>query len=165
MPGKKGNYLKTLRLFLEFVAQNAPSRKQVQEWIRLKFSSLRKEKVVNDRVNTLLSLGLTTQAKEGPIKLTASGEQFLKTQNSRIVYENLALTYEGFQEILEMLQEKPKTLDEITLALKEKIGTNWETTAQVKIRLSWLEELGCLKKKWRIFLLNRTRDSYQGERN
>jgi hypothetical protein len=70
-----------------------------------------------------------------------------------IVYEMLIQKYKGVQEIIQILQEKPKTLHETARALKEKIGTNWKTTAQCAIRVFWLENLGYLKRNGKFFSL------------
>jgi hypothetical protein len=43
------------------------------------------------------------------------------------------------------LRENPRTPAELLAYLNEVLGTAWETEAQVRFRLGWLENLGLAK--------------------
>jgi hypothetical protein len=148
-----GKIIETTTKFLKHVEKTAPPKNSIYEWVKTEFPTL-SERVAKDRANMLLNLGLTTNTQDGCLELTIAGEQFLKTQKSNIIYENLNLKYLGLEEILEILREKPQTLEEIAVVLKEIIGVNWKTNSQCAIRLWWLEELGIIRANGKFFSLN-----------
>ena len=48
----------------------------------------------------------------------------------------------GITELLAMLEARPMTSIEALAPLNEALGVSWETDAQVRFRLGWLENLG-----------------------
>jgi hypothetical protein len=66
-----------------------------------------------------------------------------------IALENVA----GFQEILDTLGSAASTPEQLLARLREALGVTWETDAQIKWRLGWLENLGMVAEHegvWRL---------------
>jgi hypothetical protein len=48
----------------------------------------------------------------------------------------------GFDELVATLKQRPMTPAEALALLNEALGLSWETDAQIRFRLGWLENLG-----------------------
>jgi DNA-binding PadR family transcriptional regulator len=136
------------------VRESNPSEKQFQEWILREFPSLKSRRVVKDRVGTIENLGLIIRSGDGGFTLSDEGEQFLRTHDKKILYGMLDMRYVGVHEVLELLQEKPSTPNEIASFIENKTGVKWQTLAPCSLRLGWLQGLGYVTKTGRHFSLS-----------
>jgi hypothetical protein len=68
----------------------------------------------------------------------------------------------GFDEILEALAAGPMSASQLLVLLQERLGVTWETDAQVKFRLGWLENLGRVHEQhglWNLAVMTTTNQS------
>lgn len=129
------------------------SETQFQEWIQREFPSLKSRRVVKNHVGTIENLGLIIRSGDVGLTLSDEGEQFLRTHDKKILYEMLDMRYVGVHEVLELLQEKPSTLEEIESFIEDKTGIRWQTRTQYSLRLGWLQGLGIVTKTGRYYSL------------
>jgi hypothetical protein len=76
------------------------------------------------------------------IAVTAMGAEYLDDPSSNALLAVARRTVAGFDEILDALAAGGQSTSDLLALLKERLGVNWETEAQVKFRLGWLENLG-----------------------
>lgn len=153
LPGKKECYVTTLIKCLEFIKENCPSKNGFQKWLQREFPSIKSEQVLKDRVNTVLDLGLTIKIRADRFTLSDAGRQFLNTQDKKILYKLLEILYTGFYEIVGLLHQKSRTLDEIRSFLTETGNEKWESKGQCRIRMTWMEALGYITINGHFFCL------------
>ena len=64
----------------------------------------------------------------------------------------------GFDELLAELDQHVLSADDGLRVLTESLGVEWESDAQVKFRLAWLENLGVAKQRGGRWELVRNRE-------
>jgi hypothetical protein len=140
--GGKGNYVLTLKRILEKICKENPTTDQLVSWLRTEYKSFSES--VPSHVLRVVERNLGFIQKVGrQVSLTSSGEEFLKTNENRLVLDALQKRVLGFDEILSMLSKSPGlSLTEIHKGLVEKFNLDWKTTAQTMFRLAWLVSLG-----------------------
>jgi len=152
--GGKRNYVLTLRKVLERIDQENPTMDQLISWLKTEykgssdtvpFSVLR---VVSKILRFMENVG-------GRVKLTPSGQEFLKTGQDRLILDALRKQVLGFEEIIAILTERPElTLTEIHKELLQRCNLDWTTTTQTMIRLNWLESLGLVDEQYGKYRLS-----------
>jgi len=153
LPGGAKKYLDTLAKCLELVEERNPSETEFDEWFRQEFPSVKSKRSVKDCTRTFESLGLMVGSRDG-FALTDKAKEFLKTHDKKILYVTLDNRYVAVHDILQLLREKPLTLEEIVSSLASNTsGVKWETGTQYSLRLNWLLGLGYVIKNGRYFSL------------
>lgn len=152
LPGGEHEYMNSALKILGFIQKRNPTREELREWFELSFPSTTSKTSFRTGVSILKNAELIKMAKD-VFTLTDSGTKFLQTRNARLVFENLAKNYLGMNEIVRLLREKPRTIDEISSSLNTELRLNWKSTTNWKVRMNWLENLGYVTTEGRDYLL------------
>ena len=142
LPGGINSYVETLFTMLDAVAAGTMTKTDYVRWLMATFEQVRSEKTANGYVNVPRSIGLTTVV-EGKIRLTPDGERVRESKDRDILFGILAKNILGIDEIMEFLKttQEPQTEANVLAFLKENLGVEWTTFAQVNFRLMWLVNL------------------------
>jgi len=143
LPGGGDKYIDTLTKCLEYLQTTNPSEKQLIQWLLQTFKV--KTSVVKSSISTMKNLELIVKSDD-KILLSDTAVKFLQTHDNNLIYERLNANYFGIGEILQLLHEKSRTIDEIFGILNQKIGGRWGAKRQVEIRINWLFGLGYITK-------------------
>jgi hypothetical protein len=65
----------------------------------------------------------------------------------------LKLKIVGISEFLEELDKSPLSLEEAHSFFKEKLMVDWETDMQTRFRISWLENVGAIRREGEGYVL------------
>jgi hypothetical protein len=76
------------------------------------------------------------------LAVTTAGADYLTDPTSPRLYALAESNVAGFSDLVAALREGPRTTAELLTRLNDALGLNWETEAQVRFRLGWLENLG-----------------------
>lgn len=152
LPGSAKKYLDAVIKCLEFVGGRSPSETEFQEWFLQEFPSVKSKRSVRDYIRTIENLGLMTMSRDD-FTLTDEAKEFLNAHEKKILYEALDRRYVAVHDILELLREKPSTLEEIASFLENKSGIKWRTRTQYSVRLSWLLGFGYVTESGRYYSL------------
>jgi hypothetical protein len=76
------------------------------------------------------------------LAVTTAGAEYLSDPASPRLYALAESNVAGFSELLAILRESPRTPAELLVYLNRVLGFAWETEAQIRFRLGWLENLG-----------------------
>lgn len=87
--------------------------------------------------------------------LTADGASYLQTPDADTLLTLLRKSVAGFDELLDLLGTRALTLEEGRTLLNNALAVEWESDAQVKFRLGWLENLGVVAQHSGRWELNR----------
>jgi len=88
----------------------------------------------------LRSLNLIeTQGEQ--ITVTAAGATYLEDPSPEALLAIARSNVAGFDELLDALGTGPKTPAALLEHLRSELGVSWETDAQVRSRLGWLENM------------------------
>jgi hypothetical protein len=85
--------------------------------------------------------------------VTASGTAYLDDPSDQALLKIARTTVAGFDEILARLETGPASTQDLYAHLRSELGVTWETDAQVRFRLGWLEILGAVdgsSAEWRL---------------
>ena len=85
---------------------------------------------------------------DGKFKLTTDGKHVFETKDCDVLYLVIAKNILGIEEIVEFLKtaEEPQSEANVMNFLKENLGVEWTTFAQVNFRLLWLVNLGKVRR-------------------
>lgn len=101
----------------------------------------------------LKGIGLVIN-KAGKLSLTELGNQFCNHPNKRFVANLIHDKYRIFGEILFLIQDNPKTVEDIDEMLCRDYSLNWENLSNTRRRTDWLEVLGLIEavgnRKWGV---------------
>ena len=86
--------------------------------------------------------------------LSDVADRFLQTHDYSIIYDLLKRQYVGVEQIVVLVREKPRSIDEVSLFLKESIGTGGTSHRQIEIKLDWLRGLGYVVKFGRTYTIS-----------
>lgn len=147
LPGGVDSYVETLFIMLDAVANENLTARELSHWLMKAFEQVRSEKTAVGYVNVPRSIGLTSIV-EGKVRLTADGEQVRQSRDRNVLFEIFAKNIFGIDEIMELLKtaKEPQTAADVLAFLKENLGVEWTTFAQVNFRLLWLMNLGRVKR-------------------
>jgi hypothetical protein len=126
---------------LSYVASEAPTMPQAIKWLIDSFDRVSSEKVARGYWQVPRNFGLTETEGE-QLAVTSDGAEYLSDPTAPRLYALAESNVVGFAELLVALQEHPRTPAELLAYLNGVLGTAWETEAQIRFRLGWLENLG-----------------------
>lgn len=147
LPGGIDAYVTTLLQMLDALASHPMTRPEWIQWLMKSFPQVRSEKSAGGYANVPRAIGLTEMIN-GKISLTADGKKVHESKSSDDLYAVFAQNILGIEEIMEFFKTTDTTQTEanVMVFLKENLGVEWTTFAQVNFRLLWLVNLGKLKR-------------------
>jgi hypothetical protein len=141
LPGGRLAWKATLDHMLGFVASEAPTMPQAIRWLIDSFDRVSSEKVARGYWQVPRNFGLTELEGE-QLAVTTAGAEYLSDPTSPRLYALAESNIAGFSELLSALREGPHSAAELLFYLNKVLGFAWETEAQIRFRLGWLENLG-----------------------
>lgn len=147
LPGGIDAYVETLYQILDALHATPMTKSELSRWIMKAFPQVKSEKTAAGYVNVPRTIGTTT-LRDGKFILTEDGKQAQSSRDAEFLYDVLAKNVLGIEEIIELLKNdpEPKSEADIMAFLKENLGVEWTTFAQVNFRLLWLMNLGKLRR-------------------
>ena len=128
-----------------FVAESGPTMREAIAWMIQRWDSVNSEKSARGYWQVPRSFGLLETTGEH-IALTADGATYLETPNNGLLLALLRKSVAGFDELIAELEERPLSADGGLTLLNSTLGVGWESDAQVRFRLGWLENLGLVEQ-------------------
>jgi hypothetical protein len=122
------------------VAEETPEPEAIK-WLIDSFDRVSSEKVARGYWQVPRNFGLTETEGE-QLAVTTAGAEYLSDPTSPRLYALAESNVMGFSELLAALREGPRTPAELLVHLNKTLGFAWQTEAQVRFRLGWLENLG-----------------------
>jgi hypothetical protein len=101
------------------------------------------------------SMGLIN-IKEGIYSLSDDGKKYFENKSLDILYNIISKNIYAFEDIVEYLKtaDSPQTEEDILEYLKENLGVEWTTFAQINFRLLWLINLKMIIKNDEGYSIN-----------
>ena len=115
------------------------------------------EKVARGYWQVPRSFGLLETVGER-LALTPDGSTYLASSSPDVLLAVVRKSVAGFDELLAELDQHALSADDGLRVLTESLGVEWESDAQVKFRLGWLENLGVAKQRGGRWELVRNRE-------
>jgi predicted RNA-binding protein len=154
-PGGSHKYIDSLKKCLVFVKAKNPPREELIEWFSRTFPPRSESKrMPTDYVYTVLNLGVVIEIDD-KLHLSDIGEKFSETSENKLIYQQLDANYLAISDIVQLLREKPQTLDDVLGFLREKVKIKWKTRTQVAIRLNWLWSMGYIVQDGMLYGLSK----------
>jgi len=155
MPGGVDSYADTLGQLLCVIAGGLKSKPKLVEWFKDTFDSVESERTANAYLNVPRTLGLTRHLGAN-VTLTEVGQALAQKMDLSLVNTQLARHVVGIDEIMEYLQAstEPQDAQAILDFLRENLGIDWKTFAQINYRLNWLRSIRKITKTpegWQVF--------------
>jgi hypothetical protein len=147
LPGGIDAYVQTLFHVIDSVHATAMTKDQLIDWFMKHYPQVKSRKTAAGYVNVPRALGATA-VKDGKIVLTPEGVSIEATKSIQEVYALLHHNILGVEEIMEFFHTapSPRTEADVLAFLKESLGIEWTTFAQVNFRLLWLVNTGKLQR-------------------
>jgi C-terminal AAA-associated domain len=139
LPGGNQAYVVALEKLLPHAADQ-PTTHDFIGRLQQEFPQVESIATANGYIRVLVALGFV-EVDSGQISLTPAGRQFVETHDVELVRAALRERVVGVNEVLDALEQEPRTMDELQAVLAE-AGLAWETKAQLGWRLHWLESVG-----------------------
>ena len=141
MPGGARVWKESLDAMLAFVAHSGATLVDGVEWMFGQFDRVKSEKVARGYWQVTRSFGLLEIVGEH-MALTPAGAMYLASPSAEVLLGVIRNAVAGFDELLAALDAGALSAADGLKLLKTSLGVTWETDAQVKFRLGWLENLG-----------------------
>lgn len=147
LPGGIDAYVDTLFQALDALAVGPKSKTALVHWFMRTFPQVKSEKTAEGYVNVPRAIGMT-ETIEGKITLTTEGARIQMSKDREDLFAVFAKNILGIEEMMEFFKtaEEPQTEADVMAFLKENLGVEWTTFAQVNFRLLWLVNLGKLRR-------------------
>lgn len=145
VPGGVRSYVESTAAMLKHIGAASPVLDQMTDWVKKTFERAKSESTIKGYIGVLRTLGLVVFDGENLV-LTPQGAECLSADPRKIIAAQLRARVAGISEILEAVQAKSMTKQEIHSLLLEQLGTTWETMLQTEYRLQWMENAGLLRK-------------------
>jgi restriction system protein len=139
LPGGNQAYVTALEKLLP-LALDQPATANFVSRVQREFPQVESPATANGYVRVLVALGFI-ELSGGQISLTPVGRSFVEFHDVELVRKALADRVVGVNELLEELERGPRTMEQLQQVLAE-VGLAWETNAQLRWRLHWLESVG-----------------------
>jgi hypothetical protein len=148
LPGGIFSYVESLFAALDAVATNNFTKRDFVRWFMKTFEQVKSEKTANGYANVPRSIGLI-RLENSRVRLTPDGASVQRSRDRSVLFEIFAKNILGIEEIIEFLKnaDGPQTEADVFNLLKENLGVEWTTFAQVNFRLLWLVNLGKVTRK------------------
>ncbi len=138
LPGGNQAYVAALEKLLP-LAGDQPTATEFTSRLQREFPQVESLATASGYARVLVALGLI-EINSGQISLTPTGREFAETRNVELVRGALRSRIVGVKELLEELEQGPRTMEQLQQVLAD-LGLAWETTAQLGWRLHWLESV------------------------
>ena len=102
--------LENLEAALEHIVENAPSEDELIEWV-LNTTNAENQAGVERRLGFLETIDLL-ERDNGDYFLTPRSEEFLRTDDTRVIFEGLRKNVIGFEPLLKALYEQPLSIED-----------------------------------------------------
>jgi restriction system protein len=139
LPGGNQAYVTALETLLPLAADQPTSTDFISR-LQQAFPQVESIATANGYVRVLVALGFV-EVSGGQVSLTPIGREFVETNDVELVCEALRTRVVGVKELLDELENGPRTMEQLQEVLAE-VGLAWETNAQLGWRLHWLESVG-----------------------
>lgn len=136
--------LRVLAQFLSFIHTEQPAETAASKWIRT-YINASSPAAVSRHLTFLETIGLI-ESVESALQLDTAGEKWLATQADRVLFDALHANVAGFEIILEAVQERPRTDDELMAALNDSGPFDMESPGVAARHREWLEVLGYVER-------------------
>jgi len=146
LPGGGQVWKQSLDSMLRYVAGVGPTMREAIGWILQTFDRVNSEKVARGYWQVPRSFGLLETVGEH-LQLTADGVGYLDSGDAEDLVTLIRQSVAGFDELLDALDQGPISADAGLRLLNDQLGVAWESDAQVRFRLSWLENLGVVEQR------------------
>lgn len=140
LPGGVTSYFDSALAILAEVQANAPSTDELLDFLRRQYGV--EGKVAGDGYLSLLRRLGWLQIADGAVAITTRGTALLATGDRDLAYDDLASTYSGVSEVIDLVEKGITTPANLRDSLNERLGTHWQTANQASFRLNWLRSLG-----------------------
>jgi len=142
LPGGARSYATTMRVLLGLLHDQPP----VEEFIgrlQSRFPKVASKKTANGYLRVLVALG-SAKIEGGRVAITPQGRAFAETGDITIAQKALRERIVGVEEVLRAITEHPRSAQELRDVLAA-VGLTWETDAQLRFRMQWLESTGLVQ--------------------
>jgi hypothetical protein len=146
LPGGRYAWKVALERILRYIAETAPTLEQATTWVIDNFEKVLSAKVARGYLNSVLRPLDLIEMHGEQIAVTATGATYLEDPSAEALLAIARRTVAGFDEMLEALEANPKSPGELLVLLRDELGVSWETDAQVRFRLGWLENMGKVRE-------------------
>lgn len=147
LPGGADAYVDTLLRLLRAIDSGTKAKSKLTAWFQDNFESVESERTATGYLNVPRTLGLIT-ITASTAALTTCGKDLLASGSRDLIYKQLSTQVCGIEEMMEFLEaaDDPQDSQAILDFLKENLGIEWKTFAQLNYRLYWLRALGKVDK-------------------
>jgi restriction system protein len=152
LPGGGQVWKESLDAMLAFVAESGPTMREAIAWMIQRWDRVNSEKVARGYWQVPRSFGLLETVGEH-IALTADGATYLESPSDTLLLTMLRTSVAGFDELLAELEQRPLSADAGLSLLNSVLGVGWESDAQVRFRLGWLENVGVVTQRRGVWTL------------
>lgn len=146
LPGGRRAWKTTLDAMVQHVATEAPTVQQAIAWLITTFEKASSEKVARGYWQVLRSFGLIELSGE-QLGLSVDGAEYHEDPTRARLLATIRNHVAGFDEIIGHLQDQPLTTDQLLGHIRNDLGVTWETDAQIKFRMGWLENVGIVEER------------------
>ena len=146
MPGGKGTFVDTLTTMLGNISENEPSVDEFIGWILDTFPTVKSRNTAIGYLNVPRFAGLA-ELRADRLTVTGDAAAYLLSGARDDLLRIMSSLIAGLEETLELIRHGPRTSVQVTAKLNELLGTAWETDAQARWRLMWLESFGKVAQK------------------
>lgn len=141
-PGAK--QVEGVREALRFIAEERPTTKQLELWIREQGELAHKR--IDIYTRPLLQLRLAGRDEHDRWSVTAIGAELVESDSAEILYRSFVANYVGFEETLAFFGRADHGDTDALLAdLNQRLETTWSAPAQPARRAYWLRAMGLLE--------------------
>jgi restriction system protein len=147
LPGGKHAWKESLEKILHYIAETAPTQDQAIGWIIENFDKVTSGKVARSYLNSVLRPFDLIETHGEQVALTLTGSTYLDDPSKDALLLIARQSVAGFDELLEELEDGSKTTVELLEVLRQELRVTWETDAQVRFRLGWLDNTGKVEEK------------------
>jgi hypothetical protein len=153
LPGATTRYLKTMTELLEHILTADPTFDEMAVWIMKQYEGVNSKRTAGGYVRALGTVGAITFDGE-KIRLSPEAAEYMKDLDPKKAQRMFLDSVAGAEEAYDYLKGDPKTREQVHDHIQKALNFAWETDAQTRRRLYWLESLG---------LIARTPDGYQAK--
>lgn len=152
LPGGRRAWKATLDAMADHVAAEAPTVQQAITWLITTYEKASSEKVARGYWQVPRSFGLIDLNGE-QLTLTVEGAEYHDEPTTNHLLALMRRHAAGFDEILSHLADRSCTTEELLQHQRNDLGVTWETDAQIRFRMGWLENVGVVREDnghWRL---------------
>lgn len=145
LPGGVSSYFDTLLAFLDEIASSRPTLDEFAKWVMANYPKVKSRANVTSYVRTVLYGLRLVRFSDDRLLISEQGESLILSRSPDDLGPVLEQRILGVTELMGWLEKSPMSMDEIRLRMQE-LGVTWETNAQVKYRLDWLQVAGLVTR-------------------